>query len=60
MMNKITNPTVFRENIQGKIFGILGGSDNSVSINLEKGIFNYAVKEATRKKIVKKSQIHKM
>lgn len=53
-MNRITNPTVFRENMQGKISGILNVSDHSVSINLEKGIFNYALKEATRKKIVKK------
>ena len=53
-MNKITNSTVFRENIQGKISGILNISDNSVSINLEKGIFNYAIKEATQRKIVKK------
>ena len=53
-MNRITNSTVFRENIQGKISGILNISDNSVSINLEKGIFNYALKEATQKKIVKK------
>ncbi len=53
-MNKITNPQVFRENIQTKIYGILDVPDNSLSVNLEKGIFNYALKEATRKKIVKK------
>jgi len=53
-MNKITNPQVFRENIQTKISGIIGISDDAISINLEKGIFNYALKEATHKKIVKK------
>jgi|TARA_B100001287_G_scaffold276858_1_gene290212 DNA-directed RNA polymerase subunit M/transcription elongation factor TFIIS len=53
-MNKITNPQVFRENIQTKFSGILNITDNSISINLEKGVFNYALKEATRKKIVKK------
>ena len=53
-MNKITNPQVFRENIQTKFYGILNITDNSISINLEKGVFNYALKEATRKKIVKK------
>ena len=53
-MKKITNYQVFRENIQTKISGILDVPDDSVSINLEKGVFNYALKEATRKKIVKK------
>jgi transcription elongation factor S-II len=53
-MKKITNSQVFRENIQTKISGILDVPDDSVSINLEKGVFNYALKEATRKKIVKK------
>ena len=53
-MKKITNSQVFRENIQTKISGILNVPDDSVSINLEKGVFNYALKEATRKKIVKK------
>lgn len=53
-MKKITNSQVFRENIQTKISGILDVPDDSISINLEKGVFNYALKEATRKKIVKK------
>lgn len=53
-MKKITNSHVFRENIQTKISGILDIPDDSISINLEKGVFNYALKEATRKKIVKK------
>ena len=53
-MNVITNPQVFRANIQTKFSGILGVTDNSVPINLEKGVFNYALKEATHKKIVKK------
>jgi|UniRef100_A0A6C0IQ57 DNA-directed RNA polymerase subunit M/transcription elongation factor TFIIS len=51
-MMKITNPTQFRENIQSKIrtFGI----DEITSINLEKGMFNFAIKESDKNKIIKK------
>jgi transcription elongation factor S-II len=51
-MLKITEPTTFRENICKKFNVIL---ENEVqSINLEKGIFNYALKEANQRKIIKK------
>ena len=52
-MSKITNSTVFRENIRTKFHPILNLDEND-AINLEKGVFNYAIQEATRKKIVKK------
>jgi len=51
-MYKITNPTTFRENIRSKLEKIIENKTNS--INLEKGIFNYTIKEANSKKIVKK------
>lgn len=51
-MYKISNPTAFRNNIQSKFVDILG--DEKLTINLEKGIFNYAIKEANSKKIIKK------
>lgn len=53
-MNKITNSQVFRENIRVKLQDILCITDESISVNLEKGVFNYALHEAGRKKIVKK------
>jgi len=55
------NPQIFRENIAKK-FGsiypdfsekVLSNSPNFF-MNLEKGIFNYAIKEATNRKIIKK------
>jgi len=51
-MMKIANPELFRTNIRNKITPIIG--DDTVAINLEKGIFNYAIKEANSRKIVKK------
>lgn len=51
-MYKISNSTVFRTNIQEKMLDILG--EEKLTINLEKGIFNYAIKEANSKKIIKK------
>jgi transcription elongation factor S-II len=49
---KITNPDSFRENIRKKFAFIL--QDNTISINLEKGVFNYTIKESNTRKIVKK------
>ena len=48
----IQTPDKFRENIRAKLHKILE-SDN-LATNLEKGIYNYAIKEANSKKIVKK------
>ena len=52
-MSKITNSSIFRDNIRNKINPILG-LEHSDATNLEIGIFNYAIKEATQRKIVKK------
>lgn len=51
-MYKITNPESFRKNIGAKFEPIFG--DEIMSINLEKGIYNYAIKEANDRKIIKK------
>jgi DNA-directed RNA polymerase subunit M/transcription elongation factor TFIIS len=51
-MLSISNPDKFRENVRGKLKPILG--DETLSINLEKGIYNYAIKEANSRKIIKK------
>ena len=51
-MTKVDNPELFRENIAKKLETIL--EDNKLSINVEKAIFNYAIKEANSKRIVKK------
>lgn len=53
-MNKIVNSETFRINIRNKLKEILHEDDDISSTNLEKGVFNYAIKEAGRKKIVKK------
>jgi transcription elongation factor S-II len=52
-MERIYSPETFRENIRKKLGDILG-CEHTLVANLEKGIFNYAIKEANNKKIVKK------
>jgi len=51
-MYKISNSDSFRNNIRTKLEPIIG--DENLCINLEKGVFNYAIKEANSKKIIKK------
>ena len=51
-MYKISNSDNFRNNIRTKMMAIIG--DDNLCANLEKGVFNYAIKEATSKKIIKK------
>jgi transcription elongation factor S-II len=51
-LRKIDNPDLFRSNIKQKLNEIL--KDEKNSNNMEKGIFNYSLKEAERHKIVKK------
>jgi len=51
-MRKIDNPENFRKNIREKLQSILD-SETKAS-NLEKGIYNYALKEANFRKVVKK------
>jgi len=53
-MYNIDNPVDFRQSICLKIKDILQTEDDTIYGNLEKGIYNYAIKEATRQKIVKK------
>ena len=51
-MRKIENPDTFRNNIRGKLQTLLDSEKKA--INLEKGIYNYALKEAANRKVVKK------
>ena len=51
-MRKIENPDNFRNNIRVKLQHLLDSEKKA--INLEKGIYNYALKEATNRKVVKK------
>jgi len=51
-LRKIDNPDLFRCNIREKLKNIL--NDEKIISNMEKGIFNYSLKEAERHKIVKK------
>ena len=51
---KISNPTQFRGNIVSKIQEILDVEELSISMNMEKAVYNYAIQEATHRKIVKK------
>ena len=51
-LRKIPEDKSFRGNIVKKINNILQNEKNSM--NLEKGIYNYSLKEATRKKVIKK------
>jgi len=48
----ISNPSVFRANIQKKLSSTL--PKEKLASNLEKAIFNYAIQEGTRRKIIKK------
>jgi len=51
-IHKIENPDVFRENICGKLKIFVKTDKNA--INLERGVYNWVLKEATNKKVVKK------
>ena len=49
-MNRISNPESFRENIRVRIASLFKVEDNlKISGNIEKGIFNYAIDEASNK-----------
>ena len=52
MTQTVDDPTTFRNNIQRKLNLVL--DSDAMSINLEKGVFNYALKEAGSRKIIKK------
>ena len=51
-LRKIDNVDTFRTNVRQKLDAILHNEKNSS--NLEKGVFNYALKEAEYRKVVKK------
>ena len=51
-MRTITNPTEFRKNISNKLNVII--EDDTLCVNVERGVFNYSLKEASIKKIIKK------
>jgi transcription elongation factor S-II len=51
-ISKIDNSEIFRANIKHKINNILQNEKNSS--NLEKGIYNFTIKEADQCKIIKK------
>ena len=51
-LRKIENPDNFRINVRKQLNKKL--HDEKASLNLEKGIFNYVLKEAEQRKIVKK------
>jgi len=53
---KIENPDEFRAKIREKLSGFFEETDNKEknATNLEKGIHNWALKEATNKRVVKK------
>lgn len=53
-MPAISNPDSFRENIRKKIEEVVATEDPLIAGNLEKGVFNYTIKEAGQRKIVKK------
>ena len=51
-MHKIENSDEFRQNVVDKLTTIL--DDETVSSNLEKGIFNYSLEHAEKLNVVKK------
>ena len=52
-MHKIDNPETFRQNVRNKLKSAII-DDPKIVTNLEIAIYNYAIKEATSKKILKK------
>jgi transcription elongation factor S-II len=49
---EIADPVKFRENVCDRLNMVL--DDKTIATNMEKGIYNYAIKEANSKKIIKK------
>ena len=52
-MKTIDNPEEFRTNIRIQLKNMLEGNEND-ALNMERGVFNYALKEAKQRKVVKK------
>ena len=53
---KIVNPELFRTNVQSKLNKII--EDEKKSKNMEKGIYNYAIRESKKLKVVRKWDNH--
>lgn len=54
-MYRIPQPDTFRVNVRAKLAKQIGqGQETKKATNLERAIFNYAIQEATRRKIIKK------
>lgn len=51
-MRRISNPVNTRSALRKKLLSVV--EKEQVAINIEKGIFNYAIEDATRKHLVKK------
>ena len=51
-MRKITDPTKTRQTLVNKLNSLV--ADNLTARNIEKGIYNYTIEDATRKHLVKK------
>lgn len=51
-IKKIENPVIFRTNIRNQFVGVF--ENEKCATNLEKGVFNWALKEATNHRVVKK------
>ena len=51
----LKTPTIFRENVRSKLTAKFGKDMNPMILaNVEIGVYNYAIKEATNLKIIKK------
>ena len=48
----IENPVVFRENLRNRLYTLI--RRKKCSINLEKGIYNFAIQEAKKRNLVRK------
>ena len=51
-MRVVDNPSTFRKNIQAKFNNII--KNENMSLNLEKGIYNYTLKESTNRRVIRK------
>ena len=51
-MRTISNSTTFRKNVVSKLLQLL--KDENSAANLEKGIFNYSLKKAEERDVIKK------
>ena len=54
MTTVIKSPESFRKNVVAKLQGLVGETCKCHAGNIEKSVFNYAIKESTFQKIVKK------